>query len=305
MKLTIATCQFPISVDIKKNYDYIVKQVKEAKRKNAHVVHFPETCLSGYAGTDFASYDDYDWDTLLHYAKKVLDLAKEQGVWIVLGSTHKLSNGNKPHSSLYIINNKGKIIDWYDKRFCSGAAQSNTGDLVYYTPGNHFVVFEINGIKCGTLVCHEYRYPELYREYEKREVQLIFHSYHTGNINKQRYKEMQDYVGGELWNFNNGSTLPEITMPAAMHMAAANNYMWISCPTSCAKQSCWSSFFVRSDGVITGKPKKNITGVLISEIDTETKYYDSTIAWRKRAMEGIFHSGMIVEDERSDTRTKL
>ncbi len=94
-------------------------------------------------------------------------------------------------------------------------------------------------------------------------------------------------------------------MPAAMHMAAANNYMWISCPTSCAKQSCWSSFFVRPDGVITGKLKKNITGVLISEIDTETKYYDSTIAWRKRAMEGIFHSGMIVEDERSDTRTKL
>ena len=86
MKLTIATCQFPISVNIKKNYDYIVKQVKEAKRKNAHVVHFPETCLSGYAGTDFASHDDYDWDTLLHYAKKVLDLAKEQDGGIPFGS---------------------------------------------------------------------------------------------------------------------------------------------------------------------------------------------------------------------------
>ena len=33
----------------------------------------------------------------------------------------------------------------------------------------------------GTLICHHYRCPELYREYRCWEVPLVFHSYHAGN----------------------------------------------------------------------------------------------------------------------------
>lgn len=305
MNLSIATCQFPISANICNNLKYITNQMSNAKNHGAEVVHFPEASLSGYAGTDFPSLDRYDWNLLVECTHQILELARRYRLWVVLGSTHRLSGDHKPHNSLYIINDEGRIIDRYDKMFCAGDADGKTVDLAHYSSGSHFCVFTIKGIRCGALICHDYRYPELYREYKKRGVQLMFHSYHAGNIPTERFHAMKSVVGDKLQPFNSGSTIPGITMPAAMHVAAANNYMWISCPNSSKRESCWPSFFVRPDGIITGRLRNNTAGVLISTVDTEEEYYDSTVAWRDRAMNGEYHSGVLVQDKRSENRTEL
>ena len=88
-----------------------------------------------------------------------------------------------------------------------------------------------------------------------------------------------------------------------MHVAAGSNYMWISCPNSAAYRSCWPSFFVRPDGVITGRLELHESGILISIVDTSARFYDSTAAWRERAMTGVLHSGELVNDPRSSNRT--
>jgi predicted amidohydrolase len=54
--------------------------------------------------------------------------------------------------------------------------------LVHYTSGNHLSVFAIKGIRCSALICHDYRYPELYRDYKRRGIQLMFHSYHAAHV---------------------------------------------------------------------------------------------------------------------------
>jgi len=41
-KLKIATCQFPVSGDIKSNADYIQRFIKEAAANKADIVHFSE-----------------------------------------------------------------------------------------------------------------------------------------------------------------------------------------------------------------------------------------------------------------------
>jgi hypothetical protein len=46
-------------------------------------------------------------------------------------------------------------------------------------------------------------------------------------------------------------------------------------------------------------------GILISEVDTDEPVYDSTMDWRDRAMNGVFHSGTLVRDTRSEERTRL
>jgi deaminated glutathione amidase len=305
MKLTVATCQFPVGPDIRKNLRYVSRQMRVARDSGADVAHFPEACLSGYAGVDFASYEDFDWDSLRECAQRVLELAHQLRVWVVLGSTHPLTGRRQPHNSLYIIDDRGKIVDRYDKMFCSGDRSEKTEDLAHYSPGDHFSVFTIKGVRCGALICHDYRYPELYREYKRRGVRLVFHSYHAGNIAPERFKAMQDEVGDGLGRYNPDSTIPGITMPATMIAEAANNHVWISCPNSSARESCWPSFFVRPDGVVTGRLRRNTAGVLVSEVDTNEPIYDSTIAWRDRAMDGVFHSGTLVRDERSDERTRL
>jgi predicted amidohydrolase len=165
-------------------------------------------------------------------------------------------------------------------------------------------VFEIRGVRCGVLICHEYRYPELYRQYKRADVELVFHSYHTGHLPRKVLAVLQAQVGRSLHRFNNGTTLPAITMPATMQ-AAASNHVWISCSNTSARESCWPSFFVRPDGVITGRLRLNTAGILVSTVDRKEKFYDAAQFWRARAMRGVLHSGVQVRDERSDRRDRV
>lgn len=305
--VTVATCQFPVSADIGTNLRYVARQLRRARARGADVAHFPEGALSGYAGSDFDSFDGFAWEELASAMHRVLALASQVGMWVVLGSAHRLSGAHKPHNSLYVINQSGEIVDRYDKRFCSGAPDGRSGELAHYSPGDHASVWEINGVRCGALVCYEYRYPELYREYKRHGVELVFHSFHAANASLQRVADIGTAIGPRLARFNHAPTFtyPGITMPAAMTAAAAANHVWISCPNSSAPQSLWPSFFVRADGITLGRLRRNTPGVLISTVDTDEELYDSASAWRDRAMDGVLHSGALVSDPRSADRTAL
>ena len=222
-----------------------------------------------------------------------------------MGSAHRLSGTHKPHNSVYVIDDGGDVVDRYDKRFCSGDADEKTGDLAHYSPGNHFSVWDIDGVRCGALVCYDYRFPELYRQYKKLGTELVFHSFHAGNMSPQRLAEIEKRIGPELRMLNPAPshTYPGITMPAAITAAAASNHIWISCPNTCAPQSCWPAFFVRADGMTIGRLRRNIAGVLVSTVDTEADLYDSTAVWRDRAIAGTLHSGTVGADRRSRDRT--
>lgn len=301
--MKVATGQFAVSADIGANLTAVQRLMRQAKAAGADVVHVCEAALSGYAGVDFESFDGFDWDACQAATRAVMALAGELGLWTVVGSAHRLSGGHKPHNSVYVIDASGALVDRYDKRFCAGDAEGLAGDLAHYTPGDHFAVFEIAGVRCGVLVCHDYRYPELYRAYCRLGVRMMFHGFHAGGLSEARLAEMEAGVGTHL--LTGGATLPAITMPAGMIASASNNNMWISCPNSSARRSCWPSFFVRPDGVITGALEPETEGLLISEVDLAAEIYDSTVAWRDRAIGGVLHSGVTVEDPRSKARTKL
>ncbi len=302
MSLRLATSQFPTSGDPAANAEYMIRQIREAKRQGADLIHFAEACLSGYAGHDLEGYEAYDWETLRTASRAVVDAAAEVGVWIVFGSAHPLSEGRKPHNCLYVVDDRGKLVDRYDKLFCAGDASEESGDLAHYTPGSHFCVFEVKGVRLGTLICHDYRYPELYREYGRRGIRVMLHSFHSGNLSAERLTEMEEVVGKANHALNPATTIAGITQLAAMHAVASNNNMWISCSNSSAPRSCWPAFVVRPDGVVTGKLEPERPGILVTEIDPDRAFYDSTKAWRDRASSGVFHSGTLVDDPRSDAR---
>jgi deaminated glutathione amidase len=304
--LKVATCQFPVSADIDANLRYVKHQMVTAIQHGARVAHFPEGALSGYAGSDFETFVGYDWDRLRDATAEIAEHARQLRLWLVLGSAHRLSGSHKPHNSLYVISDSGQIVERYDKRFCSGDPDGRSGDLAHYSPGGHFSAWTIDDVRCGALICYDYRYPELYREYNKRGVQLVFHSFHAANASPGRIAAIGAAIGTGLGKLNPAAThtYPGITMPAAMTTAAACNHVWISCPNSSAPQSCWPSFFVRADGITTGRLRRNVPGVLISTVDTEEELYDSTAAWREQAMAGVLHSGILVSDPRSGDRTR-
>ena len=303
----VATCQFPVSADIDANLRWVERQMTAGAERGADVVHFPEGALSGYAGVDFESFDGFEWNRLVEATHRVLALAGDLGIWVVVGSAHRLDAPNKPHNSVYIVDNTGEIVDRYDKRFCSGDAEGRSGDLAHYTAGDHLCVWDLNGIKCGALICYDYRYPELYREYKRQGVDLMFHSFHAANASRELLDSVGAAIGPDLRTLNPAATFtyPGITMPATMTAAAASSHVWISCSNSSARESLWPAFFVRADGITIGRLPRNTPGVLVSTVDTEQEIYDSTAAWRDRALTGVLHSGTVARDARSTSRTTL
>lgn len=249
--------------------------MREAHGQGADIVHFSETALSGYSGVDLENMEGFDWDRQRTELQGIMALASELRVWVVLGSAHRLSGTTKPHNSLYVISSEGQIVDRYDKRFCTG------GDLRSYSPGDHFVVFEVNGVRCGLLICYDIRFPELYRQYSKQGVRLMFHSFHNARQKK-------------------GSIHPKIMPPTAQARAASNS-MYISMNNSCAPRS-WESLFITPDGLIEERLRLDKPGVMVNRVDISKRFYDASRPYRLGSIEGKWNSGELVDDPRSKDR---
>lgn len=277
-KLRIAGCQFPVCEDISENSHWIKKQMRTAKINGAELIQFMECGLSGYGGSDWTDVSKLDWDLLRSETQSIMDLAKELKMWVLLGSTHQLSGDNKPHNSLYAINPNGEIIDRYDKRFCT------TSDLVFYSPGDHFVDFEINGVKCGLLICYDVRFPELYREYSKIGVDVIFQSFYNA-------RHDEDCIHPKI-------------MPVTAQVRAATNSFFMMLTNSSAPYS-WPCHFITPDGLVQQKLPRNQPGILYADIDINKSYYDPSKPYRLEAMNGKLNSGKIVIDEKSINRQSL
>ena len=113
-KIVLATCQFRIEKQVKKNLASIARQMRHAKKRGAHLVHFSEACLSGYLGAELKSARELKWDEVREAMQEILALAQELKTWVVIGCNHKLSGKHKPHNSLYVINDRGKLVSRYD-----------------------------------------------------------------------------------------------------------------------------------------------------------------------------------------------
>ena len=279
--------------------------MRTAKERGADVAHFCEAGLSGYAGNDFTSFDGFDWDLLLTCSQRITEEARSLQLWVLLGSAHRLSGRHKPHNSVYVIDDKGRIVERYDKMFCSGDKSGRTGDLSHYSPGDHVCTFKVKGVECGVMICYDYRFSELYREYKRRRIQVLFHSFNAGRVSQEHLARNRENIGHEQLRLSGATTIPGVTMPSTSVAAAAHNYLWISCSNTSARESCWPAFMVRPDGITAGRLRRNVAGVLLTEVDTDANYYDSTEAWRDRAMQGVLHSGRPVKDSRSSDRRAL
>ncbi|HEG44782.1 MAG TPA: carbon-nitrogen hydrolase family protein [Phycisphaerales bacterium] len=275
--LNVAACQFAVGKSISQNARDIRKYIREAKNNAADIVHFPECALSGYAGTDFESFEGFDWDLLKKEMESIMTLAGQLRIWVVLGSSHRLSAGNKPHNSLYLINPDGQIADRYDKRFCTER------DLGHFTPGSRFVHFEINEIRCTLLICFDLRFPEIYRALQKAGVDCIFQSFYNA---RQKGKSIHKHI-----------------MRQTMQCRAATNYFWISMVNASGVYCPYGSCLIRPDGKIVGNLRINRCDIMVNNVNLDEDHYDPSESFREMAMNGALSNGPKIDDPRSKDTT--
>lgn len=258
--LKIATCQFAVSGSARRNGQRIVNFMRTAAKAKVDIVHFPECALSGYVGTDFGTFDGFDWKLLAEETDKITALAKKLKIRVVLGSVHRIAQSAKPYNSLYLINPAGQIAARYDKRFCI------PGELRRHTPGNKFVYFTIKGVKCSLLICFDVRFPEIYRKLYKQGVNCVFQSFYNA---RQNAPSVHTYI-----------------MRQSMQCRAATNHFFASMSNASGYYSPYPSCFIQPNGKIIAQLKNNRAGIMINKVDLSKKFYDPMKDFRELAIAG-------------------
>lgn len=269
-KLKVASCQFPVTGDLQSNFEYITRFIKEAASNNAEIIQFPEAALSGYPPADFPSFKEFDWDNLRDKTYKIMDLARENNIWVILGSAHYISESEAPLNCLYIISNQGKIVDRYDKSMLT------TGDMKYYTPGNHISIIELKGYIIGFLICKDSCFPEMYNIYRHKGVQIMIHSFYNAH--------------------HKGKTILDDFIPAQIRVRAADNLMWVMASNSSGYYSSWPSCISRPDGSLESL-EQGVPGILYREFPDNdlTSLYPSWThnnKMMKLPSDEVYHNGI-------------
>ena len=237
--LRLAVSQFPVTGDVAENASHIAEHMATAAKRRAHVVHFPEGALSGYARSNFASFENYDWHALEHHTQHIQALAAALKLWVVLGSARRMARKSKPRNCLHVISPTGVIPKTYDKQKLYGKER----DL--YSAGKTPLVLSINGMTCGFLISYDSCFPDLYRIYAEHGVQLLFHSYYNAK------------------NEGSSTSLDDLIL-AQLRTRAADHRFWISASNSSARHSRLASCVARPDGSLRST-KRHAPGLVVHD----------------------------------------
>ncbi len=84
--------------------------------------------------------------------KTVAACAKQHDLYVLYGCATQ-SEKERPYNSAVLIGPEGKEITRYHK----------LGPEPWFEPGDHLTLFEIDGVPCTAMICHDERYPEVVR----------------------------------------------------------------------------------------------------------------------------------------------
>jgi predicted amidohydrolase len=161
--MRIAAVQMKFAPTIAGNLAKIAAALDQARRRRADAVLFPECAVTGYS---------YDFRRLrppeIRDALGVLGaLARETTTNLLVGTP--LFSGKKLFNALLILDRRGRPVHAYAK------CQLTALDRKVFTPGDAVSLFELDGVPCTSIICHERRYPELVRLPAMAGARIVFH----------------------------------------------------------------------------------------------------------------------------------
>ena len=151
--------------------DYNFAHAEELIRAAAAAEHpdvavLPETWNTGFFPKDLALCADKDGAR----TRAVFSaLAKELNINIVCGSVAN-HRAEGVYNTAYVFSRTGEIAAEYDKTHLF----TPSGEHEYFCPGRHTCRFDLDGRRCGLIICYDIRFPELIRTMTLEGVDLLF-----------------------------------------------------------------------------------------------------------------------------------
>ncbi|WP_091074630.1 carbon-nitrogen hydrolase family protein [Micromonospora nigra] len=275
--ITIAVAQPMVTCEPAANGSITRVLMREAHERGARLLHFPEGALTGYAGQAKGHFAGWaiDWTPVRAQLDEIAELAGELNLWVVLGGNHRLTGSHRPHNSLYVISNRGEIVDRYDKRYLSHAEVTD-----FYSPGFEPVVIDVPGFRFGLALCIEINFAEVFLDYLHRDVDCVLLSSFS-----------QDPVFGVI-----------------AQGYAAGNCQWISVSVPAQCSLAMPSGVVGPDGTWLGRcASDGRSGLVCVDLDRHAPELNVALKaarpWRATARAGVIYEQRRVQDPRSSDRT--
>lgn len=137
----------------KDNLEKIKKYIKKAKKTNADIICFPESCVHK---TETLTFDHW-------LIREIREECKKNSIWCIITDDIKIKRKNYNVSML--INRQGKIVGGYRKIHLYG-------DKVH--PGKNIKVFKTDFAKIGIVICWDLAFPELFKKLKEAGAQIVF-----------------------------------------------------------------------------------------------------------------------------------
>lgn len=109
--------------------------------------------------------------------RRFADLAKELGVWLLIGSMAVRASDDKLHNRSFLFDAQGHLAAYYDKIHMFDVVLSETekyAESDQIEPGREAVVTKTPWGVAGLSVCYDLRFPHLYRDLAKAGAGVIF-----------------------------------------------------------------------------------------------------------------------------------
>jgi len=170
-EVTVALAQISSRVgDKEHNIKEMEKKIKQAKRKDANLVIFPELALTGYVCRDLV----YELAELVPKGpsiRQITDIAKRENVHAIFGMIEQSAKaGSVLHNTAVLIGPKG-FIGKYQKMHLP--THSIFEEKRYFRQGYQTPVYETTIGKLGMIICYDIYFPEITRLMRLKGSQLI------------------------------------------------------------------------------------------------------------------------------------
>ena len=139
----------------KDNVEKIKKYIKMAKRRNADIVCFPESCVHK---TKTLHFDD-------RFIKAIREECRKNQIWCII--TEDFILRKKPYNLAILIDRNGEIKGSFKKMHLYG-------DSDKLNPGKRTRVYKTDFAKIGVMICWDLAFPELFDRMKKAGAEIVF-----------------------------------------------------------------------------------------------------------------------------------
>ena len=151
----------------KENFPLAEKLIVESVKAQPDVIVLPETWNTGFFPKE--NLAELSCKNGYEVNNRIGELAKKYKVNIVAGSVSNV-RGGMVYNTAFVFNRAGSCIAEYDKTHLF----TPMGEDDYYTCGDHLCRFELDGVKCGIIICYDVRFPELTRSLALQGLDMLF-----------------------------------------------------------------------------------------------------------------------------------